>query len=322
MTIVHRRAVLAMLAASCAGLAQAQAFPSKPITIIVPFAPGGTSDQTARLAAVKLAESTGQQVVVENKPGANGATAVAALKQLPADGHTVLWVSMGMMAINPWLYSKLAYDPLKDLVPITGSFASTHFLLVPTSSPAKTVADVVALAKAKPGELSVASVGIGSGSHLVGEIFKMHTGVQINHVPYKGATSALPDVVGGRIDLFFDGPTSAPLVREGKLRALAVTDSKRSAVLPQVPTMAEAGFAGVELNSAFGLVALAGTPRPVLDRLNAEFVKAFRHPDVAGKIADTGGAVTAGPAAEFAALIAVEHERMNKVVKASGAKAE
>ena len=315
---------LGLLAFAACGMAAAwaQAFPTKPITIVVPFAPGGTSDQTARLAAVKIAESTGQQVIVENKPGANGQTAIAAVKQAPADGHTVFWASIGTHAINQSLYQKLNYDPVKDFEPVTLTFASTHFLLVPASSPAKTVADLVALAKANPGKLTFASVGIGSGSHLVAEMFKAHTKIDVSHVPYKGSTSALPDVIGARVDMFFDGPTSAPLVREGKLRALATTDRQRAAVLPNVPTMAEAGFAGIELNAWFGILAPAGTPKPVVAKLNAEFVKALRSPDVTQKINDFGGSVIAGTPAEFAAQIASETDRLGKVVRASGAKAE
>ena len=320
-----RRHILRVLTAGCAlacGLAAAQAFPNKPITIVVPFAPGGTSDQAARVLAQKVGPALGQQVLVENKAGGNGQTAIAFVKQQPADGHTLLWVSAGILAINPWLFSKLNYDPLKDFEGVTGTFASTHFLLVPASSPAKTVADVVAAAKAQPGKLSLASVGIGSGSHLVGEIFKARTGVSLNHVPYKGSTAALPDVVGARIDLFFDGPTSAPLVREGKLRALATTDTKRSPALPDVPTMAEAGFPGVELNSWFALMVSTGTPKPVIARLNAELVKALRDPDVVKAITDAGGTPTPTTPAELAKLTASEHERMGQVVKASGAKPE
>jgi len=307
---------LALYAASVS----AQGFPSRPITLIVPFAAGGTSDQAARIVALKVADQIGQPVVVENRPGANGQTAIAALKQQPADGHTLLWVSIGTHAINASLYPKLNYDPVKDFEPITLTFASTHFLLVPANSPAKNVEELVALAKARPGAMTFASVGIGSGSHLVGEMFKAAARIDVAHVPYKGSVSALPDVVGGRVDFFFDGPTSAPMVKEGKLRALAATDTHRAPVLPNVPTMAEAGYPGVELNAWFGIVAPAGTPKPVIARLNTEFVRAFKDHAVEQRINDFGGVVIAGTPAEMAAHMARETTRLAKVVKASGAK--
>ncbi|NRF71869.1 tripartite tricarboxylate transporter substrate binding protein [Aquincola sp. S2] len=318
------RHVLCALAFLVAGAAQAQAqsFPTRPVTLLVPFAPGGTSDQAARLIAAKFQESTGQPMLVENKAGANGQTAIAALKQQPADGYTLFWGSIGTHAINAALYAKLNYDPVKDFEPVSATFSSTHFLLVPATSPAKTVAEFVTLAKAKGGSLNIASVGIGSGSHLVGEMFKAKSGIQLGHVPYKGSASALPDVIGGRIDVFFDGPTSAPLVKEGKLRALAATDSQRAPVLPDVPTMAEAGFPGVELNAWFGIFAPAGTPKAVVTRLNAEIVKALRQPDVIEKVHGFGGAVIAGTPEALAQRVARESDRLGKLVRAVGVKAE
>jgi tripartite-type tricarboxylate transporter receptor subunit TctC len=305
-----------------AATAAADDFPTQPITIIVPFAAGGSSDQAARLAATKLQASLGQPVMVENKTGGNGQIAATAVKLAKPDGHTLMWVSVGTHAINPSLYAKLSYDPVKDFAPVIQTFKSTHFLLVPAASPAKNVNDVIAMARAAPGKLTFASVGIGSGSHLTGELFKSVAKIDAAHVPYRGSTAAIPDVVGGRVDYFFDGPTSAPLVKEGKMRALAVTDSKRAAVLPDVPTMAEAGYPAVELNSWFGIVAPAGTPKAVIARLNSEFNKAYRSPDVAQKIADMGGSVVGGTPEEFAAFMARETDRLGQLVKASGAKAE
>ena len=302
--------------------AHAQTFPSRPVTLLVPFAAGGTSDQTARLIAAKFQESTGQTMLVENRAGANGQTAIAALKLQPADGYTLFWGSIGTHAINAALYPKLHYDPIKDFEPISGTFSSTHFLLVPATSPARTVAEFVALAKSKPDTLTIASVGIGSGSHLVGEMFKAQAGIHLGHVPYKGSISALPDLVSGRTDVLFDGPTSAPLVKEGKLRALAATDNQRAQVLPQVPTMAEAGFPGVELNAWFGIFALVGTPKPVVAKLNAEIVKALRHPEVVDKVQTMGGAVIAGTPEALAARVARESDRLGKLVRAAGIKPE
>ncbi|MBO9513147.1 MAG: tripartite tricarboxylate transporter substrate binding protein [Variovorax sp.] len=320
MKTIKALAGLAFLALGLA--ASAQTFPSRPITLIVPFGAGGITDQAARLAAAKVAEHIGQPVLVENKPGANGQTAIASLKQQPADGHTLLWASIGTHAINASLYPRLNYDPVKDFEPITLTFSSTHFLLVPASSPARTVADLVAMAKSRPGTLTFASVGIGSGSHLVGELFKAQARVNVTHVPYKGSVSALPDVLAGRVDFFFDGPTSAPFVKEGKLRALAATSARRAPVLPDVPTMAEAGYPGVELDAWFGIVARAGTPPAVIEKLNTEFVRALKDAEVQRRIEDFGGVVIAGTPSEMARHMANETARLAKVVKDSGAKPE
>jgi tripartite-type tricarboxylate transporter receptor subunit TctC len=304
--------------------ARAQDFPTRAITIVVPFAAGGSSDVSARVLASKLSESLGKPVIVDNKPGANGQVAASAVKLAAPDGHTLFWVSHGVLAINPSIYAKLTYDPVADFAPISAAFRSTHFLLVPAASPYKTVADLVKAAKDNPGKLTFASVGVGSGSHLVSELFRSANKLDVVHVPYKGSTSAVPDVLAGRVDFFFDGPgVSVPLAKEGKLRALAVTDTQRYGELPDVPTMAEAGFPKQELNSWFGLVTLAGTPKPIVAKLHESITKALQSPDVISRIGGVGGITT--PSAtpeEFVAFIASERERLGGIAVAAGVKPE
>ena len=302
--------------------ASAQQYPTRQITIIVPFAAGGSSDIGARLVAQKLNEAWGQPVIVENKTGANGQIAVNALKSAAADGHTLLWVSHGIVAINPSLHAKLSYDPIADFAPISLAFRSTHVLLVPAAASIKSAGDLVAAAKASPGKLKFASAGIGSGSHLAGEMFKFNNQLDVTHIPYRGSTAALPDLVAGRVDFFFDGPAnSLPLAAEGKLRALAVTDHERFAQIPNVPTMAEAGLKNHEINSWFGFVAPTNTPKPTVAKLHAEISKALRNPEVAAQIVAVGG--TPAPSKspeEFAGFFAAEKDRLGKLVVASGAK--
>jgi tripartite-type tricarboxylate transporter receptor subunit TctC len=306
------------------GLAAAQQFPSKTITILVPFGAGGGTDQVARMLAPKISESVGQPVIVENKPGGNGQVAAAALKNAKPDGHTVLAVSQGIVATNPWIYPQLSYDPQKDFLPITLLYSSTHLLLVPAASSAKSVKDLVAQAKGKQGGLTFGSVGVGSGSHIAAETWKQASGIEAVHVPYKGSGDLLPNLLAARLDYGFDGPSQvSPMIKDGRIRPLAVTDSKRWAAFPDVPTMAEAGFPGVEVNSWFGIVAPAGTPKPVVDRLHAEFVKALTAPDVQKRLAELVNLPTPSKSPEeFATLIASERERHGKIVKSANIKAE
>jgi tripartite-type tricarboxylate transporter receptor subunit TctC len=301
-----------------------QDFPSKAVTIIVPFAAGGSSDVSARVLAQKFSDSLGKPVIVDNRPGANGQVAASAIRTAAPDGHTLMWVSHGVLAINPSIYAKLTYDPVADFAPISLVFRSTHFLLVPADSPYKSAAELVKAAKDKPGKLTFASVGVGSGSHLVGELFRSANALDVVHVPYKGSTSAIPDVLAGRIDFFFDGPgVSVPLVKEGKFRALAVTDTQRYPELPDIPTMAEVGFPKQELNSWFGLVVPAGTPAPIIAKWHQLTVAALGNPDSVQRIAAVGGIVapSASPA-EFVAFIAKERERLGAIAVAAGVKPE
>jgi tripartite-type tricarboxylate transporter receptor subunit TctC len=245
------------------------------------------------------------------------------VKQAPPDGHTLLQANAATHATNASLYATLPYDPIKDFRPITLMWSFPQLLAVPLDSPAKSVSDLVALAKSKPGGLSFASQGTGSGGHLLGEMFKLRTGANMVHVPYRGAAPAAIDLSAGRVDFFFVSYSSLlPFLQSGKVRAIAVTSPQRLPVLPDAPTMTEAGFAGIALDVWFGLVAPAGTSDAVIDKLNAAFVRAVRDPDVVKQMTEQGAEAVATTPAEFAAFIASETERFGKVVRAVGAKAD
>jgi len=312
-----------VVCAAVSGTALAQTFPAKPITIIVPFPPGGVTDPVARQVGQRMAENVKQPVIVENKPGASGIIAAEFVKKQPADGYTVLFGFTGSHAVNPSLYTKLPYDPQKDFQPVTLIINSPHILVVPADSPAKSVADLVALAKSKPGGLTFASQGIGAGGHLLGEMFKAQTKTNLSHVPYKGSAPALTDMLAGRVDLFFDAlVTSLPYVRDGKLRALAIANKTRSKLLPDVPTMADAGFPGIEMDQWFGMLVPAGTPPAVVQRLNQEFIKAVRSPDIEKSLTERGLDVVTTTPEQFAAIIKADSATLGKVVRDSGAKAD
>jgi tripartite-type tricarboxylate transporter receptor subunit TctC len=299
----------------------AQGFPSRAITLVVPFPPGGVTDPFARYVGPKVTESIGQQIVIDNKPGAAGIIAAEFVKIAAPDGYTLLMGHGGTHAINSSLYSKLPYDPVKDFAPITQMISTKHMLVVPADSPAHTVTELVAYAKTK--KLTYASQSVGAGGHLLGEMLKTRTGVDMTHVPYKGSAPALQDILAGRVDLFFDAPiTSGPHVRSGKLRALAMASPRRAQQFPDIPTMAEAGFAGIELDFWFALYAPAATPQAVVTRLNTEFVKAMQNPDVSKRFGDLGLDVVTSTPAELAKLAADDTVRLGKVVRDSGAKAD
>lgn len=303
--------------------AAAELLSSRPITIIIPFTPGASSDTLQRLVGRKVTENTGQTLVVELRPGGGGAIAASAVKQAPPDGHTLMQANAGSHAANVALYSTLPYDPVKDFRAITLMWRFPQLLTVPIDSPAKSVAELVAYAKSKPGGLSFASQGSGSGGHLLGEMMKIRTGTSMVHVPYRGAGPAAVDLATGRVDFFFVSYSSVlSFLQSGKVRALAVTSTKRLPAMPDVPTMQEAGFGGIEFDTWFGLVAPTATPDSVIAKLNAAFVKAVRDPEVVKQIADQGAEATGNEPAEFAAFIASETERFGKIVKAVGVKAE
>lgn len=320
------RLILGGLAAACviaSSAALAQSFPAKPITIIVPFPPGGVTDPVARMVGQRMSENVKQSVIVENKPGASGIIAAEYVKKQPADGYTVLFGFTGSHAVNPTLYSKLPYDPVKDFQPVTLIINTPHILVVHAASPAKTARDLAALAKSKPAGLTFASQGIGAGGHLLGEMFKAQTKTTLAHVPYKGSAPALQDMLAGRVDLFFDAlVTSLPYVRDGKLRALAIANKTRSKLLPDVPTMAEAGFPGVEMDQWFGMFVPAGTPQAVVRKLNQEFIKAVRSADIEKSLTERGLDVVTNTPEQFAAQIKSDTATLGKVVKESGAKAD
>jgi len=303
--------------------AAAELLSSRPITIVIPFTPGASSDTLQRIVDKKVSENTGQTLVVESRPGGSGVIAAAVVKQAPADGHTLLQANAATHAANASLYATLPYDPIKDFRPITLMWSFPQLLAVPLDSPAKSVSDLVVLAKSKPGGLSFASQGTGSGGHLLGEMFKLRTAANMVHVPYRGAAPAAIDLAAGRVDFFFVSYSSLlSFLQGGKVRVIAVTSPKRLPALPDVPTMTEAGFAGLALDAWFGLVAPAGTPERVIAKLNAAFVQAVRDPQVATLMADQGAEAHATTPEQFAAFIASETERMGQLVRAVGAKAE
>jgi tripartite-type tricarboxylate transporter receptor subunit TctC len=304
-------------------VAFAQPYPNKPLKIIVPFAPGGATDLIARAVGQKLTESMGQPVVVENRTGASGMLGADLVAKSPPDGYTLLMASTAEIAINPSLYAKMAYDPAKDLAPVTLAGITPLILVVNPNTPARSVNDLVVQAKSTPGSVSFASAGNGSVQHLSGELLKTITRTEMTHVPYKGAAPALVDLLGGQVTMFFSGmPPAMPHVKSGKLRAIAVTTPKRSPAAPDVPTMAEAGIPGFDISNWFGVFAPAGTPNEILNKLNAEIVRALALPDVKERLASQGAEVVGNTRAEFAAFIAAEMAKYAKLIKESGAKAD
>ena len=311
--------VLALTAA----LAHAQAWPSKPIRYIVPFAPGGTTDILARTVGDKLAVALGQPVVIENKPGAGGGVGAEITAKSAPDGYTIMGGTISTHAINASLYKSLPYDPVRDFAPIVLIARVPNMLVVHPDIPAKNVSELIALLRANPGKYTFASAGNGTSQHLSGELFKSMAGAEMQHVPYKGSPPALQDVMGGQVSMTFDNITTAwPLAKGGKLRALAVTTAKRSAVAPDVPTLAEAGLPGFEVGSWQGVFAPAGTPPEIVKRLNAEIVKILNTPDVRDKLAALGAEVVGNSPEEFATMVKAEVAKWADVVKKSGARVD
>jgi tripartite-type tricarboxylate transporter receptor subunit TctC len=262
-------------------------------------------------------------VLVENRPGAGGQIGADAVKKARPDGYTLFLSNIGSHGINESLYAKLNYDPLKDFESVTLLFSSTNLVLVPPSSPAKTMAELIALAKSMNGKMTYASQSIGSGGHISGEIVKSKNKVELVHVPYKGSAPALIDIVAGRVDFLFDPIiTALPFAKDGKVRALGITSNKRSPLAPEIPTLREQGFVGYDVNPWFGISAPAGTPRPVIDRLNAEFRKAMANPDLVKRMTEQGIDISTGTPEEYTAFIKAETARWGEVVKTSGAKAD
>ena len=315
-------ASLAFIALS-APQAHAQAYPSKTIRFVVPYPAGGPLDTVARLLGAKVGESVGQPVVVENKPGAGGNIGADIVAKSPADGYTILMGAVATHAINPSLYKSIPYDPIKDFAPVTQVASTPNVLVVNPGVPAKDVRELIAYAKANPGKLSFGSGSIGSAGHLAGELFKATAGVDMVHVPYKGAAPAMQDLIGGRIQLMFDNlASSLGQVKAGKVRALAVTTAKRSPLAPDLPTIAETGVPGFDISTWFGIFAPAGTPKPALDRLHAEFAKALAAADVRDRMTSMGAEPVGNTPDEFAAFVRSEGEKYSKVIRASGAKVD
>jgi len=318
---VTRRTLLALAAATLSTGALAQAWPSKPIRVIVPFPPGGGTDLIARAVTQKVAVATNWTFVVENKPGAGGNLGVDATAKSPADGYTLVMGQTSNLAINPSLYAKLPYDPQKDLAPIVLVANAPLVMVTGVTTPYKTLADAVNGAKAKPGRVNFASPGNGTVAHLTSEVFQKAAGVKLQHIPYKGANQALTDVMSGQVELYMSSvPTLLGHIKQNKLRALAVTSAKRVDDLPDVPTINESGYKGFDVVTWFGILAPAGTPKDVVAKLNAEFNKALQLPDLRKKLGDEGADAAGGTPEQFAALIKDDMVRWGKVVKESGAK--
>ena len=304
------------------------AWPSKPVRIVVPFAPGGTTDILARALAPELGKAFGQTFIIDNKPGAGGNLGADLVAKSPADGYTLLMGTVGTQAINAALYPKMLFDPLKDLAPITMMAGVPNVLVMnPAKAQAagiKNVADLIRYARANPGKLNMASSGNGTSIHLSGELFKSMTGTFLLHFPYRGSGPALLDLIGGTMDLMFDNlPSALPQIKAGKLIALAVTSAERSAALPDVPTIAEAGpVKGFEASSWFGLLAPTGTPPDIIDRIQQETAKALGAPALKERLLSQGAIPSGMTPAEFTRFIAAETKKWTQVVKVSGAKVD
>ncbi|MBP0637514.1 tripartite tricarboxylate transporter substrate binding protein [Cupriavidus sp. AcVe19-6a] len=312
--------MLAAAPAASAASMQPQ-YPSKPIRLVVPFSAGSATDILARILGTKMAEGGSYQVIVDNRPGAGGTVGATGVAKAAPDGYTLILVSVGH-AINATLYPKLGYDTVKDFAPVSLVASVPNVLVVNAASKYKSVRDVVAAAKATPGALNFDSAGSGSSTHLSGEMFKMQAGIDIAHIPYKGTGEALTDVMAGRGDMMFAPTVSAmPFVRQGKLRALAVTTARRASALPDIPTVAESGFPAYAFDSWFGILAPAGTPREIVDALNAEIGKALSSPDVRERLAAQGAEPRHSSPQEFAAHIQAEIGKLAPVVRQSGVRA-
>lgn len=328
-SFLDRRDALAVLAAAVAGPVLAQgAWPARPVTIVVPFAPGGTTDILARAIAPELSKALGQQFVVDNKAGAGGNVGAGIVAKAAPDGYTLLMGTVGTHGINRALYDKLPYDPIKDFAPITLVAGVPNVMVMNTekarSMGINSVRDFISYAKARPGKLNMASSGNGTSIHLAGELFKSQAGIYMVHFPYRGSGPALLDMVSGNMDVMFDNlPSSMPQIKAGKLKALAVTSRERSAALPEVPTIEEAaGFKGFDATSWFGLLAPAGTPADIVNRIQQEVAKALNVPAIKEKLLAQGAIPSGNSPAEFARHIDAEHRKWAQVVKVSGAKVD
>ena len=303
--------------------AAAEAYPAKPVRLVVAFPPGGGTDIIARSIAQKLAGRIAQQVVVDNRPGAGGNIGTDIVAKSAPDGYTILMGSAGPLAINASLFGKMPFDPIRDLAPVTLAASTPNVLVVHPSLRAATIEELIALAKARPGEINFASSGHGTPAHLAGELFNSMAGVKLVHVPYKGASPALADLLGGQVQLMFSTmPPALPHVKDGKLRALAVTSAKRSPAAPELPTVDEIALPGFEANTWHGVVVPAGTPETIVGRLNREIVAILHLPEVVERLSGQGAEPVGSTPQEFAAYIKSEALKWAKVVRHSGAKAE
>ena len=320
---IHVRQIAAALLCVCVPLAVAQSYPAKPVRLIVPFAPGGANDFFSRLVAQRLNVSLGQPVVVENRGGAGGTIGLDACAKAAPDGYTLVMAPVSSLAIAPSLYAKLPYDSIRDFAPITNVGSGPNVLVAHPSVPARTLKDVLAIARARPGRLTYASSGPTSMSGLSAALLKSMARIEMTGVPYKGTGPAIIELIGGQVDLMIaDLAIALPHVRSGRLRAIAVTGARRSMLAPDVPTVAEAGVAGYTIVNWRGLLAPAGTPRDIVARLNTEVVRILGAPDVRETLAREGYEPIGDTPEQFAALIRAEVARYAKLVKAAGIRAE
>src|SRR5467141_2004106 len=320
---MRRIAAALFIAVALSGGATAQGWPEKPIRFVVGFTPGSPSDILARALGQKLADSWGQQVVIENRPGAGGNIGAELVAKSAPDGTTWLLGNNSILATNQSLYSKLGYDPVRDFAPVALVAIQPNILVVNPNVPASSVKELIALAKAKPGALNYASSGSGAAAHLAGELFKAMTGVDMVHVPYKGAQPALTDVIAGQVEVMFATSTSVlPFIKAGRLRALAVTTSQRSGTVPELPTLSESGVPGFEAITWHGVVVPSATRGALVERLNADIVRVLRMRDLRERLESLGAELAPGTPQDFAEYIAREIPKWAKVVKDSGARAE
>jgi len=324
-----RRSKFLLLAAAMAAWplsaqhAEAQSFPERPITLVVAFAPGGSTSIVARAVSDKMSEALGQKIIVDNRAGAGGTIGTKAVAGSAPDGYTIALGYTGTLAIGPTLYTNAGYDPRKDFAPIGMIGNAPNSLVVNPTFPAKTVAELIAYAKTNPEKVSFGSAGVGTASHVSGEYFATAAGIKLVHVPYKGTGPALTDLIGGHIPMAFAPiPATHSQISSGTLRALAVTSAARTSLLPDVPTIAEAGLAGFDASLYYGLVAPAGTPRPIIDKLNAALRAALASDDVKKRLVADGTEVTPSTPEEYAAFIDRDEKKWSQIVKASGAKGE
>ena len=306
-----------------AGTAPASTYPIKVVRLVVPFPPGGTTDITARLMAQKMSDAWKQTVVVDNRPGASGMIGADLVAKSAPDGYTVLVSSTQEIAINQHVFSKMAYNPEKDFAPVTLASITPLVLVVHPSLPVKSVKELIALARARPAQLTFASPGTGSVQHLSGELLKTIEKIDMVHVPYKGAGQLMPDLIGGQVSMFFSGmPPAMPHVRAGKLRALTVTTTTRSPAAPEVPTMTEAGVPGFDISNWFGVFVPAGTPKDIIAKLNTEMVRALKQPDVKDKLSSQGADAVGNTPDELERFVRAETAKYSQLVKASGVRAD
>ena len=314
LTFIHRMAWASLLSL-LATVSMAQSWPSKPIKVVVNFPPGGAADQIARVIGQPLSEALGQPVVIENRAGANGNLGGEAVAKSAADGYTLLMSSGGMVSVNPHIYARMSFDPVKDLTPVAAAARVLVFLVVKPTLPVDNVQQFLAYAKANPGKLTFGSAGNGSSPHLAAEMMKSQAGLFAVHVPYRGAAPALQDLLAGQLDFYFDPGIGLNQVRAGKLKLLAVGSPKRSPLFPQVPTLDEAGLKGFDADTVFGFYAPAGTPADVVSRLNREINRTLGLPAVRDRIQALGGEALAISAAEFAAKASEDSTRFGAIIR-------